>query len=154
MRVAIITQYYPPEPVRIPHGLADRGHGVRVLTAYPNYPDGGIAEGYRQRWNRWEDDGKVRVRRLPIFISHPRIPFARFWNYTTFSLNSSLAWSFMRDADMIYVYTTPMTAAFAPHVWRRTKGLPFVLHVQDLWPETVIGSSMVRGPCPRFVDTP
>ena len=75
MRVAIITQYYPPEPVRIPHGLAhgfaDRGHGVRVLTAYPNYPDGEIAEGYRQRWNRREDDR----RRAAVML----LASARLW---------------------------------------------------------------------------
>ena len=145
MRAVIITQYYPPEPVRIPHGLADRGHGVRVLTAYPNYPDGEIAEGYRQRWNRREDDGKVRVRRLSIFISRSRSPVARVWNYASFSLSPSLAWSFMRDAGVIYAYTTQLTTAFAPDVWRRTKGLPFVLHIQDLWPDPVTGSSMVRG---------
>ena len=38
-----------------------------------------------------------------------------------------------------------MTAAFAPDVWKLTRGTPFVLHIMDLWPESVTGSSMVRG---------
>ena len=36
MRVAILTQYYPPEPIPKPHelalGLAERGHEVVVVT--------------------------------------------------------------------------------------------------------------------------
>ena len=53
MKIGIVTQYYSPEALRIPDTLARslraRGHEVRVITGYPNYPDGEIFEGYRQR---------------------------------------------------------------------------------------------------------
>jgi colanic acid biosynthesis glycosyl transferase WcaI len=149
MKIAIVSQYYKPENARIPNGiaqsLAERGHEVRVVTGYPNYPEGRLYPGFRQRFVHHEDDGEVRVRRVPIVVSHSQNAIARFANYASFAFSSLAAGRFIRDADVIYVYATQMTAAFAPSIWRRSKGIPFVLHIQDLWPESVTGSSMIRG---------
>jgi colanic acid biosynthesis glycosyl transferase WcaI len=147
LKVAIITQYYKPENAKIPNSiaqaLADRGHEVRVVTGYPNYPEGRIYPGFRQRLVHHETDGKVRVRRVPLVPSHSQNAIARFANYASFAVSSAGAGRFVSGADVVYVYATQMTASFAPSVWRRTHGIPFVLHVQDLWPESVVGSSMV-----------
>lgn len=149
MRIAIVTQYYTPEPVRIPDAVARslvaRGHDVRVITGYPNYPEGKLYQGYRQKWRHIEHIDGVTVRRTPLIISHSYNAFARFSNYLTFAFSSLCAGPFVRNADVIYVYATQMTAAIAPQVWRLTRGTPFVLHIMDLWPESVIGSSMVPG---------
>ena len=37
-----------------------------------------------------------------------------------------------------------MTAAVAPHFWRITRRTPYVLHVQDLWPESITDSSLIK----------
>src|SRR5690242_18958825 len=46
MRIGLVSQWYSPEPGFIPSNLAaelaSRGHEVRVLTGYPNYPEGRI----------------------------------------------------------------------------------------------------------------
>ncbi|QTE29014.1 glycosyltransferase family 4 protein [Pengzhenrongella sicca] len=151
MRIAVVTQYYPPEPVPIPadvaRGLAERGHDVRVLTGYPSYPAGRLAPGYRQRLRgrERERDGGVEVRRVPLVISHSLSAVGRLLSYASFAASSLAAGRFVRAADVVYVYATPMTAAIGPGWWSRTRGTPFVLHVQDLWPESVTGSSMLRG---------
>jgi len=148
MKILIVSQYYTPEPVPIPaalaNGLARRGHQVRVLTAFPSYPDGKIATGYRQKLMHTEKDGDVLVRRVPVVISHSRNAIARLLNYASFSASTLAATTFARNADVVYVYATQMTAAIAPSWWSRLFKLPFVLHVQDLWPESITGSSMVR----------
>jgi glycosyltransferase involved in cell wall biosynthesis len=147
MKIAIVSQYYPPESVPIPHalahGLAERGHHVRVVTAFPNYPDGRLAAGYKQSLRHLERDGDVQVRRVPVFVSHSRNPIGRLLNYSSFAVSSLLAHRFVRQADVVYVYATQMTAAVAPTLWMRCHKTPFVLHVQDLWPESITGSSMV-----------
>ncbi len=149
MKVAIVSQYYPPEPVRIPSEIAaaltDRGHSVRVVTGFPNYPTGRLAPGFRQRWRHVETDDKVLVRRVPLFVNHSRNPLARALNYTSFALSSRSTRRFVDWADVVYVYATQMTAASAPMAWTRRGGPPVVLHVVDLWPESVTGSSLVQG---------
>ena len=147
LNVLVISQYFRPESVSIPVTLADelarRGHRVRVITAYPNYPEGRLHSGYRQRWRHEERQGKLRVRRVPIVVSHSRNPLARMANYLSYGLSSIGASRFASGADVAYVYATQMTAALGPQVWSLIRGTPYVLHVQDLWPESITGSGMV-----------
>ena len=149
MRVLIVSQYYPPEAVPLPadlaHGLAQRGHRVKVLTGYPNYPTGRVFPGYRQRWRSTEDDGGVQVWRVPLFADHSQSAVRRLLNYASFALSSATARRLSRGADVVYVYATQMTAGFGPWLWRVTGGRPYVLHVQDLWPDSIVGSSMMTG---------
>lgn len=157
MRIAIISQYYPPESTLIPHtlaqGLQQRGHTVRVLTGFPNYPEGKLFDGYHQAWRTRENDGDVQVLRVPLWVDHSLNPGKRMLNYASFGLSVSSAWSFVRGADVIYVYATQMTPAFAPWVWRLIGGAPYVLHVQDLWPDSITGSSLVSpGRAARLVE--
>lgn len=53
MRVAILTQYYPPEPIPKPHelacGLAERGHDVVVVGSFPDFTNS------RNPGCRWND---------------------------------------------------------------------------------------------------
>lgn len=149
MKVLIVSQYYPPEAVPLPadlaHGLAARGHQVKVLTGFPNYPTGRVFPGYRQRWRSVEKDGAVEVHRVPLFADHSQNAIKRMLNYFSFALSSATARRLSRGADVVYVYATQMTAGFGPWLWRVTGGRPYVLHVQDLWPDSIIGSSMMAG---------
>lgn len=148
MKILIVSQYYAPEAVPLPsdlaRGLAARGHSVRVLTGYPNYPRGEIFSGYRQRWRGREYDGLVEVCRVPLFADHSQSALKRLLNYSSFALSASTARRFAKGVDVVYVYATQMTAAYGPWLWRLTGGSPYVLHVQDLWPESIMGSSLVK----------
>lgn len=149
MKVLIVSQYYPPEAVPLPadlaQGLAARGHQVKVLTGYPNYPTGRVLPGYRQRWRSTEKDGAVEIRRVPLFADHSQNALKRMLNYFSFALSAATARRLSRGTDVVYVYATQMTAGFGPWLWRVTGGRPYVLHVQDLWPDSIIGSSMMAG---------
>ena len=144
MNVLIVSQYYPPEGVTIPaeiaQGLAERGHDVKVLTGFPNYPEGKVFPGYSQRWRSTEHDGDVEILRVPLFADHSNSIVRRVLNYASFALSSASAGRYAKGADVIYVYATQMTPALGPWLWRK----PYVLHVQDLWPDSILESSMVE----------
>jgi colanic acid biosynthesis glycosyl transferase WcaI len=147
MKIGIISQWYPPEPASIPSNLADglvaRGHEVRVLTGFPNYPDGKIYPGYHQRWTDRSTLDGVDVRRVPLYASHDSSPAKRAANYLSFAATSSLAaLRFLGDVDVVYVYLTPATVFAAPALLRLLRRIPAVIHVQDIWPESVTASSM------------
>ncbi|MBX3089085.1 MAG: glycosyltransferase family 4 protein [Cryobacterium sp.] len=148
MKVVVVTQYYAPEDARIPTDIARqlsaRGHSVTVVTAFPSYPHGKVFEGYKQRARFVELDGEVRVRRVRTIISHSQNPLGRIASYMSFGFSSALARKETRGADVVYVYATQMTAAIGPVLWRIFGGPKFVLHVQDLWPESVTQSSLVK----------
>lgn len=148
MSVLIISQYYPPESSLLASILAreltEHGHQVRVLTGYPNYPTGRVFDGYRQQWRGYEQDGDVRVCRVPLFPDHSQRTIRRIANYLSFGLSAATARGFASGADVVYVYATQLTAALGPWLWRLTGGPPYVLHIQDLWPDSILGSSLVR----------
>lgn len=146
MNLLVISQYYPPESaliaVDVATELSRRGHKVRVLTGYPNYPVGRIFPGYRQRWRHREVREGVDILRVPLFPDHSQSFLRRILNYLSFGLSAATACGFGRKADVIYVYATQMTPALGPWLWRITGGAPYVLHVQDLWPDSILGSSI------------
>lgn len=156
MRIAVVTQYYPPDPQWIPaslaRGLLERGHEVRVLTTFPHYESGRVSHGFKQRWHHVRDEEGLLVRRVPIVASHSRNPVSRIANYLSFVWSTRRARSFVADCDVVYVYATPMTVAAAPLAWARALGLPYVLHVQDVWPESVTRSGFLKGPINRLAE--
>jgi glycosyltransferase involved in cell wall biosynthesis len=126
--------------------LAARGNDVKVLTGFPNYPYGKILDGYQQRWSHREVRGDVTVRRVPLYASHDNNGLRRAANFLSFASSSSIeAPRFLADRDVIYSYATPATAAAAPFLTHALRGIPYVLHVLDLWPESVLESGMAGG---------
>ena len=148
MRIGLISHFYTPEPLAIPAGIAaglcDRGHDVRVLTGFPNYPSGRLYDGYRIRARRHEVIDGIGVTRVAVYPSHDRSAVRRAANYLSFAAGAAtLGLATLRSADLAYVYFSPATAAVPAVVLRALRGTPYVLHVQDMWPEAVLESGML-----------
>lgn len=149
MRIACITQWWPPEGATIVSSLARelsrRDHDVEVVTGFPNYPSGRIYDGYRIRWRQIEHSDGLRTIRVPLYPSHDRVALKRVASYASFGVAAStIGAAHLRRPDVAYVYHPPITSAWPALVLRRLRGVPFVLHIQDLWPESVVHSGMVR----------
>lgn len=158
MKILVVSQYFPPENTPIPASVSDglnaAGHQVRVLTGFPNYPTGRLVSGYRQAWRTHEQVHGIDVLRVPLWVDHSQSVIRRTLNYGSFALSAATASGFARGADVIYVYATQMTPALGPWLWRIAGGAPYVLHVQDLWPDSIMGSSLVgSGRATKLVDT-
>lgn len=151
MRIGILSQWFDPEPgpARLPgalaRALAGRGHEVRVLTGFPNYPDGVVKDGYSVRWRADEEVDGVRIRRVALYPSHDASVVRRAANYASFGLSAAtVGTSFFRGLDVVWVSNSPVTVGLP--VWRLTRAmrLPVLLHVLDLWPDNVVSSALVR----------
>lgn len=157
MKVGLISQWYPPEGAFIQGNLAQhlamRGHQVKVLTTFPSYPHGRIYTGWRQRWRHVEKQGPVAVRRVPAYPSHDSSALRRVASHVSFaatSMAAGLRW--LDGVDVTYVYHPPPTAVAAAAVNWTLRRTPVVLHVQDMWPESVLQSGMApRGLAGRAV---
>lgn len=149
VKIAIVSQWFPPEKAFIPadvaRGLVASGHEVTVITGFPNYPLGKIYAGWRQRpWRDQVSEG-YRVRRVALYPSHSASALHRAAGYLSFAATSAVfAWRILRQADVVYVYHPPLTAAFGPWLSRSLRGAPYVLHVQDIWPDSVLSAGLVR----------
>ena len=161
MRIAYVTQWFEPEPNIIKgsqfvRALQAAGHEVTVVTGFPNYPCGRIYPGYRLRPIAYEIVDGVSIIRLPLYPSHDRSALRRSITFLSFCLSAFLYLALRRSRfDIAYVYHPPITVGLAAALAR----IPFVLDVQDLWPDTVVATKIVGAPrlarilgaCCRFV---
>lgn len=146
-KIVVLTQFYAPEPMLYPETVAkslrDAGYEVEVVTGYPNRPGGKLYPEYRQRWRYSETRDGIPVHRVPLIINHSRKAVERIANFLSFSFSALSATRVIKGADAVYVYATPATAAIPAQIWKSLLGVPYVLHVQDLWPESVTDSGMM-----------
>lgn len=147
LRVLFLTQWFEPEPAfkgtSFAAALIAEGMEVEVATAFPNYPGGKLYPGYRikpyQRDRQWH----FPVHRLPIWPSHDRSSIGRILNYVSFFLSSLIFGLFTaRRFDVIYVYHPPVTPALAAAMFGAFHRRPFIVEIQDLWPDSVLASGM------------
>lgn len=150
MKIGMITQWYDPEtgPASLPGTYARemerKGHGVKVLTGYPNYPSGSLYQGYRQRVRSVEYIGRTQVTRVPLVPSHSESSIGRIANYSSFAASASILGArSLRGVDAVWAYNSPVTITL-PLLLRSGFGrVPYFLHVMDLWPESLMHSGMV-----------
>lgn len=149
MRIGMLTQWYDPEtgPAALPAVYArefvKQGHEVSVLTGFPNYPEGHLYPGYSLRPRTREGKPPLRVTRVALYPNHSKSALGRLANYASFGVSATLLdGGALRGADAIWVYNSPITVSAPLLAHSRFGSTPIFLHVQDLWPDTLIGSGM------------
>ena len=157
-RILYLSQWFWPEPatrgLKVAHDLQARGYEVEVLTGFPNYPSGKLAPGYRLAPYQRERIEGVTVHRVFLYPSHDRSSFGRALNYLSFFLSAFLFCLFRSGRfDLIYVYHPPITTGLAAALAGLFRRKPFILEVQDLWPDSVAASGMAAtGGLARILD--
>lgn len=145
----MITQLFQPEPnhlkgLAFARELVRLGHDVEVLTGFPNYPGGKIYPGYRQRWYQRETIDGVSIIRVPVYPDHSSSGFRRALCYASLALTACIPGLFLvRRPDVVHVYQGPATLALPAMILSLLRGVPYVLDIQDLWPESVMSSDML-----------
>lgn len=149
MRIILLTQWFDPEPtfkgLVFARELANRGHTVQVLTGFPNYPGGIVYPGYKVRLFQRETIDGISVLRVPLYPSHDGSALKRIANYLSFAFSAALLGPLLlKQADVVYVYHPPATVALPAMILKLLRGMPFVYDIQDLWPDTLAASGMLK----------
>jgi hypothetical protein len=108
MRILVLGINYAPERTSVApfttglcEHLAEQGHDVNVVTAFPYYPEWRVWDGYRGCWYRRESIHGVNVRRVWHYI--PRTPsklLQRLAYDLSFTLTAFFAALFLSAADV------------------------------------------------------
>lgn len=150
LRILMITQWFDPEPtfkgLLFAQELKRQGHDVRVLTGFPNYPGGRLYDGYRVRFFQREVIDGIQVLRVPLYPSHDGSGLRRAANYLSFAVSASVGALVTSRPDVAYVYHPPATVGLPAILLKAVKGVPYVYDVQDLWPDTLAATGMLKSP--------
>lgn len=148
MRILILSQSYDPEPIPKPSDLAkelySRGHSVNVVTGFPNYPTGKLYPGYKLGLIKNEQNENINITRTFLVPYHGKSAIGRIVNYVSFMLTAPLGLLKCGPLDVIYVWHPPLTIGVAAWIIARIRRVPFVYDVQDIWPEILILSGMLK----------
>src|SRR5262245_15476547 len=143
MRCLIVTCVFPPEPVvsgrtsaQIAETLARAGHDVTVIAPFPTRPAGRLYPGLKRR--ALQSENHPAGYRVVRCFSAPGRPGSRLLENTTFGFGAALAALFLRRPDVIYANTWPVVATALLSAIARLRGIPVVLSVQDLYPESLV----------------
>ena len=143
MKILFLTDNFPPE-VNAPASRtfdhcrewAKNGDEVTVITCAPNFPQGKVYPGYKNKFWQEERIEGIRVIRVWSYIVANKGFLKRTLDFISYSVSSFFACLFVKS-DLI-VATSPQfftaLSGRALSFWKRT---PWVMEVRDLWPESI-----------------
>ena len=152
MRIAILTQYFPPE-IGAPQArlselvreLVEAGHETFVLTAMPSYPIGRVYDGYSGLVSREVKDGAAVLRTWAYPNQSPAMA-RRLLNYCSFALMSLLVGLFrLPRVDYLICESPPVFLGATAWLLSRLKGARWVFNVSDLWTDTAVRVGVLTG---------
>ncbi len=165
MKVLIYTHCFYPEHLSalskrmgdLARELVRAGYQITIVTAFPNHPYGKVYPGYGgylMREEEWETG--VRVLRCWSYVRPFEWGLTRVLNQVTLmaSMLTLGGWRLRGyRADVVVGISPPLTAALAGVLTAKVRRVPFVLDVQDLWPEEAVAVGGVRSPVVVRVST-
>ena len=145
LNILFLSNYFPPEVNAPANRLADHvrvwvedEHGVEILTAVPNFPEGRVYPSYANRLTIEAYHG-ARVTRVPVFASPNRGTMRRTLSYLSFMVSAILYRRRIRSRPDVVVATSPQFFAGIAGAWIASRfDVPFVLEIRDLWPDSIV----------------
>lgn len=155
MKILLLTDSYPPEirsASQLMYELAQefvrRNHQVTVITAAAGY---NLAPGEQKPPTRpvtvSKEEG-VKVVRVMTGPCHNVGPILRGIGQLTLPFSLTLGGLLAGPADVVYVYSPPLTMAVGAVVLGWLKRAPCVVNVQDLFPQNAIDLGVLKGRLP------
>lgn len=120
------------------------GHRVTLLTSTAQLTPEDVPGGDLSRRSAFEVEG-IQVIALPVAYSQKMGRLARLIAFVRFMLAS--AWTLLRlkEVDVVFATSTPLTVAVPALLRRWLRGTPYVFEVRDLWPDVPFELGYIRG---------
>jgi len=144
IHILFITENFPPERNASATRVYERacywikwGHEVTVITCAPNFPEGKVYPGYKNRWYQVEQMDGIRVVRVKTFISANKGFLLRSLDFVSFMFTSIAAGFFQKKPDIVMATSPQFFAAVSGWVISLFKRQPFIFELGDLWPASI-----------------
>lgn len=151
MHVLFLTDNFPPEVNASATRVYERavywvaaGHRVTVVTCFPNFPQGRLYSGWRQRLYRIDLIDGIEVVRLPTYITRNEGSVRRTLDFVSYMVAVVAATPWLPRADVVVATSPQFFAAVAGWLVGVLKGRPFVFELGDLWPASIRAVGAVR----------
>jgi len=145
MQILFLSDNFPPEVNALATRTfehcriwADQGHDVVVITCFPNFPQGKIYPGYKNKLYQKEVMDGIQIIRVWSFVAPNEGFYKRTIDQLSSAFTSTIAGLFAKKSDCIIASSPQFFTAWAAYVLSKVKRTPWVFEVRDLWPEGII----------------
>jgi glycosyltransferase involved in cell wall biosynthesis len=143
MKILFLTDNFPPE-VNAPatrtyehcREWVKQGAEVTVITCAPNFPQGKVYDGYKNKLYQTEMVDGIKVIRVWSYIVANKGFIKRTLDFISFSVTAFLAGLFVKT-DLIIATSPQFFTALAGRTLSFWKRRPWIMDVRDLWPESI-----------------
>jgi len=120
------------------------GHEVTVITGAPNFPEGKIYDGFRNRLRSVEMMDGIRVVRVITYITANKGFLRRTLDYVSF-VPSAVFFALMEPRPDVVISSSPqLFVAVAGVAYARFRKLPHVFELRDLWPASILATTSMQ----------
>lgn len=145
MHVLLLALNYHPDKLGnaplmtgLAEGLVERGHRVTVVCAMPHHETGRIDPAYGGRVMVRDRRKGVDIVRVWLYADGGGGARAKMAGYASFTATALAAALSVRDVDVIFTPSPPLTLGIVDHLVARARRVPFVYNLQDLFPEAAV----------------
>jgi glycosyltransferase involved in cell wall biosynthesis len=159
MKLLFLTDNFPPE-VNAPatrtfehsREWAKKGIEVTVITCAPNFPEGKVFKGYKNKLYHKEYIDGIKVIRVWTYVSANKGFIKRTLDYISFMVASFIAGIFVKT-DIIVATSPQFFTAISGRWLSFWKGKPWIMEVRDIWPESIKAvGAMKKNPAITFFE--
>lgn len=152
MNILMLVSYFPPEIGSASHlfyelggELVRNGHQVTVVTTFPrSYNVSQPMQRYKRKvFVREEMDG-IRVMRVRSMPTPRDNIFARGMEHFILPFSLLLGGAVSGKQDAMLIYSPPLPFGLTGYILSKVKRIPFVVNVQDLYPQAVIDLGLLK----------
>lgn len=160
MKILFLTDNFPPE-VNAPatrtyehcREWVKQGAEVTIITGVPNFPEGKVFEGYKNKLYQVEFTDGIRVIRVWTYIAKNKGFIKRIFDYSSFMISAFIAGLFIRT-DIIIATSPQFFTAISGRWLSFWKHKPWVMEIRDIWPESIkaVGAMENSNPIIKFFE--
>lgn len=144
MHILFLTDNFPPEgnaPATRTYEHAIRwvkaGHKVTVITCAPNFPEGKVFDGFKNKLYDVSNVDEIRVVRVKTYIAANEGFVKRILDYMSFMVAGFFAGLFQKKPDVIVATSPQFFCACAGWALSAVRRKPFVFELRDIWPASI-----------------
>lgn len=151
MHILFLTDNFPPEgnaPATRTYEHAVRwvkkGCEVTIITCAPNFPEGRVFDGFKNKLYDVSTLDGIRVVRVKTYITANEGFLKRVLDYMSFMFSGFIAGLFQKKPDVIVATSPQFFCACAGWALSAVRRKPFVFELRDIWPASITAVGAMR----------
>jgi colanic acid biosynthesis glycosyl transferase WcaI len=120
------------------------GHSVTVITCFPNFPEGKLYPGFKNKIRQVSLLDAIRVVRILTFIAPNAGKLLRILDFLSYMLSAIAMGTLEAKPDLVVATSPQFFTAVAAWVLSVVHGVPFVMEVSDLWPGSIVAVGAMK----------